>query len=529
MADELDDPAAQQLRDDLLAAGIRRAEADEVFEFLVRSPTAVAIAVIGEHSAGKTSIIAAITDDPAAHKNIGPGITTKESRRYLTVREGLEIEIWDTPGLGTEFWDHDADVRDRITKADAVVVAVTTELLDDVAREQLRHLLVVGRKVGASLFVVTKSDREVVDRKQALEDLQLALAPVPAGTIDPVWTSARQFIKGPGGEQRQRYGIQHLEAELLRLAQNAARERLRIRGAIRSIDLIDQALPMLVDTRHPELRVAIELQQRLRRLLGTVDRRIGRVADRFKNELRMRAADTSAQFGYDLEELVAGARSGLSDEVELAWRTKWQEFQDAAAGLSDEFAQAVSQIITEAASEVDHLNQGILAQELRSRLPFLMEADARAHEAGPGEVKAPWQRPGYAKSLNEVIDNIGAVADVFVEAGGLDSPFAAAADLGKSLVDLFFSFKEGESTSRRAEQAADLKRESRARLNERADQIIQGWDAALMTYRGTVSQNITLTSKTEASLHELLGEQVALADRLRKVRATLEESVPEDA
>jgi len=190
MAAEFEKDMVDRLRSDLRAAGVSPSDADEVADYLVNVPNSVAVAVIGEGSVGKTTLVAALTGDPEARADIGPGISTERSRRYVTTQAGLEIEIWDTPGLGTERWDHDADVRDRITRADAVVVAVTTELLDDVAREQLRHLLVLGRKLGATLFVITKSDREAIDRSEALADLRMALAPVPESAIEPVWTSA---------------------------------------------------------------------------------------------------------------------------------------------------------------------------------------------------------------------------------------------------------------------------------------------------------------------------------------------------
>lgn len=530
MAAEFEKEMVDRLHSDLRAAGVSAADADEVAAYLLNVPNSVAVAVIGEGSVGKTTLVAALTGDPEAHADIGSGINTDRSRRYVTTQAGLEIEIWDTPGLGTERWDHDADVRDRITRADAVVVAVTTELLDDVAREQLRHLLVLGRKLGVTLFVITKADREAIDRNEALADLRVALAPVPESAVEPVWTSAKQLLSRTRAETMQDAGMEALQLRILDLARGSAQDRMRIRGAIRALDLIDRALPALVDERQPELRLAIELQQRLHRLLVEADKKVGRIADRYRNELRMRGADTSAQFGYDLEELIGASSVSLNDEIEVAWRSRWQEFNDAISRLSDDFAADIATVIADAAAECDHLNQSLLAQALRARLPILIEEPSQDHVSSPGDVDQPWRRPGYAQALKSVIDDIGKTADVFLDVEGLESPFATVADLGGSLVDLAFSFKEDQDIKQRLAQADALKLESRDRLGKRADQVISGWRQALATYRAeSVSTNAERASATEASLHRALGTEVALAERLRTVRAELEAAVPEEA
>ncbi|WP_028057918.1 Rab family GTPase [Candidatus Solirubrobacter pratensis] len=531
MPTEFEKDMVDRLHADLRAAGVSASDVDEVARYLLNVPDSVAVAVIGEHNVGKTTLIAALTGDPDAHADIAPVIKTDRSRRYITIRSGLEIEIWDTPGLGTERWEHDADVRDRITRADAVVVAVTTELLDDLAREQLRHLVVVGRKLGVTLFVMTKSDREAVDRDEALEELRQALAPVPPSAIEPVWTSAKQVVGGGASAETARgAGIEMLDSRIVQLATGSAQERMRIRGAIRALDLIDRALPALVDERQPELRLAIELQQRLHRLLVEADKKVGRIADRYRNELRMRGADVSAQFGYDLAELIGASTVSLNDEIEVAWRGRWQEFNDAISALSDEFATDIATVVADAATECDHLNQSLLAQELRSRLPVLVEEEGQDHGSSPGHIDQRWRRPGYADTLKSVIDGIGKTADVFLDVEGLESPFASVADLGQSLVDLVFSLKEEQDVTQRLAQADELKRESRSRLNERADRVISGWNQALARYRAeSVSANAARASETEASLHRALGTEVALAERLRAARAELEAAIPEEA
>src|SRR3954467_5532178 len=100
MAAEVERDMVDRLHADLRAAGVSASDAAEVAEYLLRVPNSVAVAVIGEGSVGKTTLVAALTGDPEARADIGPGINTDRSRRYVTTLAGVDIELWDTPGLG---------------------------------------------------------------------------------------------------------------------------------------------------------------------------------------------------------------------------------------------------------------------------------------------------------------------------------------------------------------------------------------------------------------------------------------------
>src|SRR5688500_7591031 len=122
--------AITSTRELLEAHGATHEEFTVLQELALRDPEEVSIAVVGPQNAGKTTLIAALTGDTRALDDIGAVPTTSRSTRYEMRRGSEVVEVWDTPGLGSEFANHDSDARDRAIRADAVVVTLS-ELISD--------------------------------------------------------------------------------------------------------------------------------------------------------------------------------------------------------------------------------------------------------------------------------------------------------------------------------------------------------------------------------------------------------------
>ena len=84
----------------------------------------ISIVFVGQFSAGKSTIIKALTG--IQDIKIGSGIQTEETQTY----DWNDIE---TPGIRTSLRpDHDDITYDAIAKADMLVYVVTQELFDDI-------------------------------------------------------------------------------------------------------------------------------------------------------------------------------------------------------------------------------------------------------------------------------------------------------------------------------------------------------------------------------------------------------------
>ena len=91
----------------------------------IRKTPILRVAFIGQYSAGKSTIISALTSKRNIH--IGADITTDKATPY----SWNGIELLDTPGIGTDRADHDDVTYSEIDRSDLLVFCTTHMLLDD--------------------------------------------------------------------------------------------------------------------------------------------------------------------------------------------------------------------------------------------------------------------------------------------------------------------------------------------------------------------------------------------------------------
>ncbi len=92
------------------------------------------VAFIGQYSAGKSTIISALTGRRDIH--IDADIATDKTSDY----DWNEIKLIDTPGLFTDRQDHDEMTYSAIAKADLLVFCLTHMLFDDYTVENFKKL-----------------------------------------------------------------------------------------------------------------------------------------------------------------------------------------------------------------------------------------------------------------------------------------------------------------------------------------------------------------------------------------------------
>ena len=107
----------------------------------------------GDHSAGKSTLIEALTDR-AFNIPIGSGVTTDAVTEYDW--DG-DVRLVDTPGVRADRPDHDELAERALQAADLVLFAVPVELFDDTLVAHLRDILGRLAKSRQTLIVVTKA------------------------------------------------------------------------------------------------------------------------------------------------------------------------------------------------------------------------------------------------------------------------------------------------------------------------------------------------------------------------------------
>jgi GTP-binding protein EngB required for normal cell division len=151
--------------------------AERVPSEILATDRSVYLVFAGQYSAGKSSIIKALTGHQAIA--IGAGITTEKTHTYNW--EG--ITVVDTPGVHTKLRpDHDEITYRAIADADLLVFVVTNEIFDSHLAKHFRSLAIERDKAHEMMLIVNKMRRcangNSLDARSVIrEDLRKVLAP----------------------------------------------------------------------------------------------------------------------------------------------------------------------------------------------------------------------------------------------------------------------------------------------------------------------------------------------------------------
>ena len=116
----------------------------------------LSIALTGPYSAGKSTLLQALTGD--ASIAIGAGITTDQ----IQTLEWKQVLLTDTPGLHTEIRpQHDALSLKALTESDLLIFVITNELFDSAIISHYNQLAESRDKAAETLLVVNKMSRHV--------------------------------------------------------------------------------------------------------------------------------------------------------------------------------------------------------------------------------------------------------------------------------------------------------------------------------------------------------------------------------
>ncbi len=152
----------------------------------------VSIVFVGQYSAGKSTIIKALT----GIKDIetGEGIKTLVTQSY----NWNGIEIVDTPGIHTKLRpDHDEISYKAISNADLLVYVVTEELFDDFIGNNFRKILLENDKAAEMILVVNKmADVGNTSEMRAIKtkDLEKVTAPYSPEDLRIVFIDAESYL-----------------------------------------------------------------------------------------------------------------------------------------------------------------------------------------------------------------------------------------------------------------------------------------------------------------------------------------------
>jgi hypothetical protein len=378
----------------------------------------LSLAFSGQYSAGKSTIISALTGRSDIH--ISADVATDEVQAY----RWRDIELWDTPGLFSDRPDHTAKAEKALREADLIVYCVTTNLFDNVTAADFRRLAFENGFAPKIFLVVNKlSMVDVEDTDAYIANLTISidrtLAPHHLSGFNHAFMDAEEFREGAAVADQSLVSSSRFEGFIQRLNDWVKQQGLlaRLDPPIRlGLSTIDEALATLPDgtfEQNPELFL---LNQQLR-IVQSQQRRtaaeVSRIATSVVQHVRLLG-----------EQLLSGELGEEESQAESGFRTGCEAINKSAFDdLNGTLQEAYEQLQT----KLDDF----------AREPFVAEYFASVEAGTAGSVPKRGEAAGTKSNpINDIAkDLLGKGAEKFSLPGGiLSSSSQVAGTTGHQLV-----------------------------------------------------------------------------------------------
>lgn len=338
----------------------------------LNSEAPIRLVFVGQYSAGKSTLICALTDREDIER--GVGIVTDKVTPY----EWESLVLIDTPGVHTTLRpDHDDLTRAEIAASDLLVFVITNELMDSHIAGHFQQLISM-EKTNVMILVVNKMTRHAGGntseaRSIMSEDLARVLTPYTPDDVRTTFVDAQDYIDAKHEEDRElaatlvkESGIDELASRLTELA--GARGLLgRMTAPLYQLQqLLEDALAATPTTDEDATDLE-ELLTRQARALRAAQREV-------QDEAGSLAAETARKvrsIGRESAELIEEGAEPERVNQQL------HQAQDDVDRLADELASSLQRLLAEKSEMLDARLEGIrnsdFAVDLLGRLAVRME------------------------------------------------------------------------------------------------------------------------------------------------------------
>ena len=165
------------------------------------------VALIGQYSAGKSTIISALTGNKSI--KIDADIATDKTTDY----KWNNVLLTDTPGLWTDRKDHDDITYKKIKESDLLIYCLTSDLFDDIILENFKKIAFEEKQKNKMMVVVNKMSMEsgeyselVGNYKKSLND---SLEPYKIDEFPLCFIDAADYIEGVDENENELKELSH--------------------------------------------------------------------------------------------------------------------------------------------------------------------------------------------------------------------------------------------------------------------------------------------------------------------------------
>ena len=401
----------------------------EIHETPGASSSPLTVAFVGQYDSGKSTMISALTD--RRDIPIDADVCTDK----VTAYDWSGIRILDTPGIHAGYPDHDEITYAAIDKTDLLVFAITNELFDDVIGAHFRDLCFARNKASETLLVVNKMGQDSGTPEIKLPDIERATRPLTPRDFRTTFIDALSCLEAgeesDEDDRRELLEIANFESFVEALNRFVRDKGLmgRLTTPLFELRAIAQQAEAFLAVDMPEERAAIELLNRKRGLLlGSRSRLRGTMSG-----LVSAAASDLVALGDAVAESVEPASSEESVQAEHEGAQK--KARERCERLASDAQTAVEAELVELRRQLEALENGVLAQELKGQVSAALIAAQKEDGASgdPSEVQweggatAPSDWPKRVKKVAEVADGLGNYA-----ARWATGPMAEGAKIGSA-------------------------------------------------------------------------------------------------
>lgn len=374
------------------------------------------IAFVGEYSAGKSTVISALTQ--RRDIKISADIATDKTTEY----PWGDIRLVDTPGLFTERSDHDDITYEAIRQADLLVFCLTHSLFDSVTVENFKRLAYEERYATKMMLVVNKMSSEAGDTEEKIANYKKSLREALAGhsleEFPLCFIDALDYIEGSDFNSSDL-----IELSRLGTFTDALNAFVEAKGALARLDT-----PLRIGINHlrdasAALSRSTERDTAYLEILNRLSKAVDRGRSRFRSRVHGIGSSLSAEvmrIGINLsqvvdtpDELNAASKKAESDIEKLC--------QDACRDL-DEAVQDAQRFLQE--SVEDELNSQLVVTFAAHLESGNLDPESAAISTGLGD------RKKQLASLSRLGEKVGVAVSGWAQggkaAGGLLTSTAAS-------------------------------------------------------------------------------------------------------
>lgn len=181
----------------------------------VSSEEQIRIVFIGQYTAGKSTIISALTSNKEIV--IDSDIATCDTADY----SWNGVTLTDTPGLYTENTEHDEKTKEMIKKSDLLVYCITSDLFNQYTKADFEKWAFESGYAGKMFLVVNKMSKEAGDYDELIgnysETLNRSLMPHSVDEFSYSFVDAKDYKDGMDEHNMNLISYSHFEEFITRL------------------------------------------------------------------------------------------------------------------------------------------------------------------------------------------------------------------------------------------------------------------------------------------------------------------------